>query len=204
MLVLHGAEDVINGDFEWCELFFSVGLCLISRGLFVDGAGSPILALLGCSKLWLQLFPLTVVFRGVVGCASCRIFNLDVLLDPEEDVPHLVDFVFHQVLIKGVGDWQPTDEHCHCNVFVAVIYQSHLTLEITDVVLKALLGLHLDGEEVITVLLEFMSGYKLIREGFPHLLEVSKRVARKRVEPVVGDPLKLEGNTRLMRRSSCE
>jgi len=57
-LVLDGAIDVVNEDFKWCELlFFSVGLCPVQRGLIVDGAGSPILALLGWNKLWLQLPP---------------------------------------------------------------------------------------------------------------------------------------------------
>jgi len=59
------------------------------------------------------------------------------------------------VFVKGVGDLQSTDEHCRCNIFIAVIYQSHLALEITNVMLEALYGLHLDGEEVVVVLLEF-------------------------------------------------
>ena len=82
------------------------------------------------------------------------------------------------------------------------MYLSHLALKITDVVLEVLLGLHLDSEEMIVVLLKFASISELIIEGFPRLLEVSKRVGGKSVEPVGGDPLSLEGNTRLMRRSS--
>ena len=93
-MVLDGIEDVLDGDFEWCELlFFFIGLCLVSRGLFVDGLGSPILALLGRSKLWFRLFPFTALLRGAIGCVSGRIFNLDVILDSEEDVSHLGDFV---------------------------------------------------------------------------------------------------------------
>jgi len=50
-LVLDGAEDVVNEDFEWCELlFFSVGLCLVLRGLLVDDAESPIMALLSAAS----------------------------------------------------------------------------------------------------------------------------------------------------------
>ena len=105
------------------------------------------------------------------------------------------------MLVKGVSDLQLTDEHCHRNVFVAFIYQSHLALEITDVMLDALLELHLDGEKVIVVLFEFASGCELIVEGLPHLLEVSKRVAQKRVESVGGDPHKA-GGSRLMRRAN--
>ena len=44
----------------------------------------------------------------------------------------------------------------------------------TDVVLEALSRLHLDGEKMIVVLLEFASGCELIVEGLPHLLKVSK------------------------------
>ena len=161
-LILGGAEDVVDGDFEWCELFFSVGFCLVPRGLFVDSAGSLILALLECNKLWLRLFPLTVIFRGAVGCAPARIFNLHVLLDPKDDVPHRGDFVFHQMLVERVSGLQPTDEHCRRNIFSVVIYLSHLALDITNVMLEALLGFHLDGEEVIDVLLEFVSGNELI------------------------------------------
>ena len=56
--------------------------------------------------------------------------------------------------------------------------------------LEALLGLHLDDKEVLAILFEFAIGRELIVEGSPHLLEVSKRVARKRVETVGDDPLK--------------
>jgi len=76
-------------------------------------------------------------------------------LDPEEDVSHLDDFVFHQVLVKRVDDLQPNDERCRRNVSVVTIYMSHLPLEITDVLFEALPRLHPDGEEVIIVLLEF-------------------------------------------------
>jgi len=121
-LVLNGTEDVVDEDFEWCELFFFVALCRVPGGF--DGAGSPILALLGCSKLWVWLFPLITLFRGVVGCALGHIFNLNVFLNPKEVVPHLGDFMFHQVLVKRVGcDLQPTDERCR-HIFIAVISES--------------------------------------------------------------------------------
>ena len=78
-----------------------------SEGLFVDGARSPILALLGCNKLRLRLFPLTALLRVAVGSALDRIFNLNALLNPEEDVFHLRDLVLHQVFMKGVGTCSP-------------------------------------------------------------------------------------------------
>ena len=72
-MVLDGAEDMVNIDFEWCELlFFSVGLCLVLRGLLVEGTGSMILALLRCSEWWRRLLPLTSLLRGVVGCTLGR------------------------------------------------------------------------------------------------------------------------------------
>ena len=61
------------------------------------------------------------------------------------------------MFVKRVGDLQSTDERYSRNVLVAVIYQSHLGLEIIDVVLQALPGLHLNGEEVVAVLLELAS-----------------------------------------------
>jgi len=174
-LVLDGAEDVVDDDFEWCELlFFSIGLCLVPKGFSVDGVGSPILTLLGCCKLWLRLFPLTTLFRGTVGYVPGSIFNLDVVLDPKEDVPHFSDFVFNRVLVKKVGDLQLTNECCRHIIFITVMYLSHLALVITDVVLEAIPKLHLDGEKVIIDFLEFMSGSKLIKEGLPYLLKVSK------------------------------
>ena len=88
---------------------------------------------------------------------------------------------------------QPTDECCHCNVFIAVLYLRHLALKTTDMVFKALSGLHINGEEVINVVLEFAPGSELTVEGLPHLLEVSNRVARKRVELVEGNPLEAGG-----------
>ena len=78
---------------------------------------------------------------------------------------------------------------------------SHLALKITDIVLEPVPRLHLDGEEMINVLLEFVSGSELIVERSPHLLEVSKPVARKRVDQLEVTPLRLEENTWLMRRS---
>ena len=86
----------------------------------------------------------------------------------------LVTSCFTKCFVKRVGDLQPTDECCHHNIFIAVIYQSHLALLITDVVLEALSGHHLDGEEVVAIHLEFTSGHELIAERLLHLLEVLK------------------------------
>ena len=105
-------------------------------------------------------------------CAPGRILDLDVFLDPKEDVFHLDDF--YQVLVEGVSDLQPTDEHCDSYILVAVIYQSHLTLKVIDIMVKALFELHLDREEVIVVLLKLMMQSVLAVEYMPHLFEVSE------------------------------
>ena len=85
-------------------LFFSIGLSMAPRGPLVDGVRNSILALIGCSKLWFRLFPFVALLRGAVDCASGHVFNLNVLLNPEEDVFYLGDHVPHLVLVKGVGD----------------------------------------------------------------------------------------------------
>ena len=102
------------------------------------------------------------------------ILNLDVLLDPKKDVPHLGDFVLHQELVQRVGDLQPTDEYCDNYILIAVIYQDHLTLKVIDIVLEALSRLHLDRKEVIVVLLKLTPRSILIVEDLPHLFEVSE------------------------------
>jgi len=44
---------------------------------------------------------------------------------------------------------QPTYEHGDDHVVVAVGYQSHLTLEVTEILLEAFFGFHCDGKEVV-------------------------------------------------------
>ena len=91
ILIFDGVEDLVYKDFERDEVhFLFVGLGRVLSGLSVDGARSPILALFGCSRLWLRLFSLTALLRGAVGCVRDCIINLDVFLDPEDDDPHLV------------------------------------------------------------------------------------------------------------------
>jgi len=58
-LVFDGAEDLVDGDLEWCEVdLLFVGLHGAPRGLFVDCAESLILILLWEGILWLRLLPL--------------------------------------------------------------------------------------------------------------------------------------------------
>ena len=70
--------------------------------------------------------------------------------------------MLHQVLVKRVGDLQPTDKCGGSHVIVAVIHQAHLVLKVTDVMFEALSGFHLDREEVIAFLLQLSSGSVLV------------------------------------------
>ena len=70
-----------------------------------------------------------------------------------EDISHLGDLMFHQMLVEGVSDLHPTDERGGTHIVIAVIHQNHLALEITDILFEALPRLHPDGEKVAFVLL---------------------------------------------------
>ena len=71
------------------------------------------------------------------------------------------------MLVEGVGDLPPTNEYYSSHVIIVVIYQGHMALEITDIVLEALSRLH---EEVI-VALQFSSGSILVVEGLLHIFK---------------------------------
>ena len=78
------------------------------------------------------------------------------------------------MLLEGMGDLQPTDERYDSYILIAVIYQGHFTLEVNDIVLEAIFGLHLDNEEVIVVLPKLMPRSVLVVKDLPHLFEVSE------------------------------
>ena len=83
-------------------------------------------------------------------------------LSPNWDIPNLVDVIFHQMFVEGVGE--PTDKGHSGYILVIVVYQSHLTLEVGNIVLQALPNFHLDCEEVIVVPLEFPPRSKMVVE----------------------------------------
>jgi len=115
---------MVHGDFKQSEAgSLSVGLGMDRQRLFADCAGSSILSLLWESRLWLLLLPLSFPQRAI-DCASARTLDLDVLLDVEEDVPHLGNFVLHQVLVEGVDNLHPTNERRGSHVVIVVIHQS--------------------------------------------------------------------------------
>jgi len=79
--------------------------------------------------------------------------------------------MLHQVFVKGMRDLQPTDEHNGSHIVIEVIHQGNFDFEITDKIFEALSGCHLDGEEVIVILLRPQSGSVLVIESLFHLFE---------------------------------
>jgi len=71
---------------------------------------------------------------------------------------------------------------------IAVVHQSHLALEIVDVVLQILSWLHSNREDMV-VSLELSPRSKLIVEGVSYIIKTPKRVFWEQVEPMVGDAL---------------
>ena len=68
-----------------------------------------------------SVFSLTALLSGAVACAPGHVFDLNVSLNLEEDVSHLGNLVFHQVLLEKGSDLQPTDERCLRNIFIVII-----------------------------------------------------------------------------------
>jgi len=126
-----------------------VGLGEVPSGL-VDSSERPARRLLRRNKLCL-LFLHFAPRLGSDWQNLGSILNFNILLGMSEDVPQLGDLMFHQILVEGVGDLQPTDKQGGSYIIIAVIHQSHLTLKIIDILLEALSRLHLDGEELVVV-----------------------------------------------------
>ena len=74
------------------------------------------------------------------------------------------------MLVERVGDLQPTDECSGGYVFIVIVHQSHLTLEIVDVALQALPWFHSDREEIVVVPLELSLRSELIVKVTPSKL----------------------------------
>jgi len=69
------------------------------------------------------------------------------------------------MLVEQVGDLQSTYECSDGYVFIAVVHQSHLALELVDVALQALPWFHSDREEMVVVPLKLSLRSELIAEG---------------------------------------
>ena len=108
-LVFDGIKNLIDRYPEWSE----VGLRfapLLDSATHLDGLQTA-------EELWLRFFLKgNYVFgfsisspclAGVIGRGSSRLFYLDVLLSPDEDIPHLGDIIFHKMFVEGVGTCSP-------------------------------------------------------------------------------------------------
>ena len=116
--------------------------------------------------------------------APHRLFYLYVLLSSRQDILHADDIMLHQMPIEGTVGLQSSSKCGYSDVITTVINQRHLGMEIADVTLQGLSLLHLDGEEVVVVLLEFLSRGILVEKGIADFLEAPKRPQWKGVEPV--------------------
>ena len=75
-----------------------------------------------------------------------------------------------------MGNLQLTDERYGGNVFIAIIHQRHLALEVTDVVLQILPWLHPHCEEMVTISLELSSRSELVVKDVSYTFKVSEGV----------------------------
>ena len=130
--------------------FIPMSIDEVPSGL-VDSSDRPTRSLLrtGCDAP--SISPLCPSLGGAIGKTSGSILNLNILLSASEDNPHLGDLMFHQMLVERVVDLQPTDERGDSQVVVAIVHLSHLALKITDILLEALLRLHLDNKKVVVL-----------------------------------------------------
>ena len=148
LLALNGVVHLVHMDFK-----HEVGFILVDLGEIpsrhVDNSDCPARS----HQVAPSISPLCPSLGEAVGRTPDSILNLIILLGASENVPHLDHLVFHQMLVEGVSDLHLTDECGGSHVIIAIICQSHLALETTDILFEALPRLHLDGEEVVDVLL---------------------------------------------------
>jgi len=88
------------------------------------------------------------------------------------------------MLIQGVRNLQPTNERECRDVLTVVGDFGELVLEESDVWFKIVALPHLDGEEMMVVLLGHLARDVLSEKHFGYLLEVAERAKRQRVKPI--------------------
>jgi len=89
-----------------------------------------------------------------------------------QDLTPIGDIILHQLFIQWVGDSQPADKYESGDIFVAIVHFGQLALEEVDVRLETVVGSHLDGKEVVVVLLECQAGGVLREEQLDEILKV--------------------------------
>ena len=124
---------------------------------------------------------------GATGRGPSRLFYLNVLLIPDEDIPHLGDVILHQMFVEGVGELKSTNEGGSSYVLVAVAHQDHLALEVINIALQSLPSFYLDREEVVDVPPKFPPRSILVVECASYFMKISERALWERVKPAVSD-----------------
>ena len=76
-----------------------------------------------------------------------------------------------------MGDLQPIDERGGGHDIVVGVHHSHLTLQVTGVLLEVFAGFHLDGKEVVAVPSEL--GRLLVVDNSLYHFKVPERLTRE-------------------------
>ena len=95
-----------------------------------------------------------------------------------EDLAHLGDVVLQEVFVQGVSDLQPTDECERRDLFTTIRDFGKLALKEVDVGFEAVFLPHLNGEEVMAILLDILVRGVSGKKCFSHLYKVVERVWR--------------------------
>ena len=167
-LVFDGVEDMVVRCPKWNE----VSLCFTFLTRFECTLGS----LVNRGRVVAQILPLGELWLWLLDLGSLCLFNLHVLLCSDKDVPHLSNIVLHHILVERVGDLQPTDKRCGGNVFVEIVHQHQLALEVADVIFQALPWFHFHCEEMVIILLKLPSNRELVVKGISYIFKGSERV----------------------------
>ena len=75
-----------------------------------------------------------------------------------------------------MGNLHPTYECDGGHVVVAIVYQSHLTLKVTSVLLETFSRFHLNCKEVVVVPPQLPSESILVAEGLSYFFGISERL----------------------------
>ena len=110
--------------------------------------------------IWLwSLFVIAMVERRVGRAFHCFL-HLNVRLGSVQDLTPTSDIVLHQMFVQRVGDSQSANE-CAGDIFTAVVHLGQLILEVVDKHLETVRRSHLDGKEVVIVLLKLLAVWVL-------------------------------------------
>ena len=120
---------------------------------------------------------------GVIGGSLHYIFQLDVGLSLRQDFAHLSDIVLQEVIVQGMRDLHPTNEHERGDVLTTVGDFGQLALEVADIRFEIVALPYLDSEKIVIVSLSLPAGCILGEEQLGHL-EAVVRLGRQGIEPI--------------------